>query len=94
MLLALKWELHLNRIPQTPIAFASQFLNPTEERYSVNELELLEVVWSIDYFKNYLYGKDFIVITDRELLSILIDQIHPIIAAFLDVLTVYCPITS
>ena len=24
-----------------PIAFASQFLNSTEERYSVNELELL-----------------------------------------------------
>ena len=37
-----------------PIAFASQFLNSTEERYSVNELELLGIVWSIDYFKNYL----------------------------------------
>ena len=34
-----------------PIAFASRFLNPTEERYSVNELELLGIVWSIDYFK-------------------------------------------
>ena len=32
----------------------------------------LGVVWSIDYFKNYLYGKHFTVITDhRALLSIL-----------------------
>ena len=54
------------------IAVASQFLNYTEERYSVNELELLGKVWSIDYFKYYPYGKHFTVITDhRALLSIL-----------------------
>ena len=40
-----------------PIAYTSRFLNSCEERYSVNELELLGVVWSIEYFKNYLYGK-------------------------------------
>ena len=55
-----------------PIAFASQFLNSTEEHYSVNELELLGIVWSIDYFKYYLYGKKFTVVTyHRALLSIL-----------------------
>ena len=55
-----------------PIAFASRFLNSTEERYSVNELELLGIVWSIDYFKYYLYGKILTVVTDhRALLSIL-----------------------
>ena len=55
-----------------PIAFTSRFLNSCEERYSVNELELLGVVWSIEYFKNYLYGKQFKVITDhRALLSIM-----------------------
>ena len=40
-----------------PIAYTSRFLNSCEERYSVNELELLGVVWSVEYFKNYLYGK-------------------------------------
>ena len=30
-----------------PISFASRFLNSSEERYSINELELLGVVWSI-----------------------------------------------
>ena len=55
-----------------PIAFASRFLNFCEERYSVNEHELLGVVWSTEYFKNYLYGKHFKVITDhRALLSIM-----------------------
>ena len=43
-----------------PISFASGFLNSNEERYSVNELELLGVVWSREYFKNYLYGKEFL----------------------------------
>ena len=55
-----------------PIAFASRFLNSTEERYSLNELELLGIVWSIDYFKYYSYGKNFTVVTDHQaLLSIL-----------------------
>ena len=55
-----------------PIALSSRFLNSTEERYSVNELKLLGIVWSIDYFKYYLYGKNFMVVTDhRALLSIL-----------------------
>ena len=55
-----------------PICFASRFLNSTEERYSINELELLGVVWSIEYFRNYLYGKEFTIITDHcALLSIL-----------------------
>ena len=44
----------------------------SEERYSVNESELLGIVWSIDYFKYYLYGKNFTVVTDhRALLFIL-----------------------
>ena len=35
-------------------------------------MELLGVVWSIEYFKNYLYGKEITIITDHQaLLSIL-----------------------
>ena len=52
------------------VAFASRFLNSNEERYSVNELELLGVLWSVEYFKYYLFGKSFTIITDhRTLLS-------------------------
>ena len=54
------------------VAFASPFLNSNEERYSVNELELLGVVWSVEYFKYYLFGKSFTISTDhRALLSIM-----------------------
>ena len=35
------------------VAFASRFLNSNEERYSVNELELLGVMWSVEFFKYY-----------------------------------------
>ena len=54
------------------VNFASGFLNCNEELYSFNELELLGVVWFIEYFKYYLYGKTFTVLTDhRALLSVL-----------------------
>ena len=55
-----------------PIAFTFRFLNSCEERYSVNKLEILGVVCTIEHFKSYLYGKHFSVITDhRALFSIL-----------------------
>ena len=54
------------------VAIASRFLNSNEERYRVNELELLGVMWSVEYFSYYLFGKSFTFITDhRALLSIM-----------------------
>ena len=50
------------------VAFASRLLNSVEDRYSINELQLLGVVWSIEHFKYYLYGKTFTVITDHRAL--------------------------
>ena len=47
------------------VAFASRFLNSNEERDSVNELEQLGVVWSVEYFKYYLFVKSFTIITDH-----------------------------
>ena len=49
-----------------PVAYASRFLKNLEERYSTNELELLAVVWSLEYFKNYLYGSQFFLQTDHQ----------------------------
>ena len=47
------------------VVFASRFLNSVEDRYSINELDLLGVVWSIEHFKYYLYDKPFTVVTDH-----------------------------
>ena len=46
------------------ISFASRFLNVLEIKYSVNELELLAVVWALEQFRNYVYGTKFVVITN------------------------------
>ena len=40
-----------------PIAFASRFLTDCERKYAINELELLGVLWGLDYFRYYVYGK-------------------------------------
>ena len=42
---------------------------PNEERYSFNELELLGVVWCVEYSKYYLFGNSFTVITDHRALQ-------------------------
>ena len=58
------------------IAYASRFLNKCEQRYSVNELELLGVVWSCEYFRHYLYGAEFTVLTDHKALLSLMNSHH------------------
>ena len=52
-----------------PIHFASRFLTPLESKYSINELELLAIVWAIEHFKNYLYGTKFQIISDHKALA-------------------------
>ena len=49
-----------------PIAFTSRFLNAAEQKYSTNELELLAVVWSCEFFRNYLLGNQFQLLTDHK----------------------------
>ena len=49
------------------IADASRFLNFLE-KYLVNELELLGVVWAIEHVKYYLYGKHFTVVNHHQAL--------------------------
>ena len=50
------------------IAFASRFLNNHEMKNSTIELELFGVVWATECFKNYLYGCEFEIFTDRKAL--------------------------
>ena len=48
-----------------PVAYASRKLLPREVRYSVVEKECLGVVWGIQKFHSFLYGRQFTLETDH-----------------------------
>ena len=57
-----------------PVAFASRFLNECERKYAINELELLGVLWGLEYFRNYVYGKRINLLTDHQALQPLLKR--------------------
>ena len=59
-----------------PIGFASPFLSDTEKKYAINELELLAVVWGLEHFRLYSYGKPIKLLTDHQALEPLIERIR------------------
>ena len=58
-----------------PIHYASRFLTEFEQKYSINELELLAVMWAIENFRNVVYGTEFEVVSDHKaLMTILMNN--------------------
>ena len=57
-----------------PIGFASRFLSDTEKKYAINELELLAVVWVLEHFRLYIFGKPIELLTDHQALEPLIKR--------------------
>ncbi|OMJ21532.1 Transposon Ty3-I Gag-Pol polyprotein [Smittium culicis] len=53
------------------IGYASRTLLPAEQNYAITHLEGLAVVWAIEYYHYYLYGRKFEVITDHRALTTL-----------------------
>jgi hypothetical protein len=49
-----------------PVAFASKKLLKREQAYSVIEKECLAVIWAVQKFQTYLYGKEFVLQTDHQ----------------------------
>lgn len=54
------------------IGYFSKKLNPAQQNYSVTEKEMLAIVQSLKFFRLYLLGKKFTVITDHQPLSYLL----------------------
>uniref|UniRef100_A0A0G4HED5 Reverse transcriptase n=1 Tax=Chromera velia CCMP2878 TaxID=1169474 RepID=A0A0G4HED5_9ALVE len=52
-----------------PIAFASRTMTDLEKKWSIMEREALALVYAVDVFKAYLYGRRFTVITDHRSLQ-------------------------
>jgi hypothetical protein len=52
-----------------PIAYASRTLNNADRNCLTIEKELLAIVWGCKYFRHYLYGRTFTIVTDRHPLT-------------------------
>jgi hypothetical protein len=53
-----------------PVAYARKKLKPSGKRYSTIEKECLAIVWGIQKFHRYLYGREFLLETDYPLVYI------------------------
>lgn len=59
----------MNQDRRQIISYASAHLNPTQQRYHINEQECLAIVWGVKRYRQYLEDKPFTLITDNKALT-------------------------
>ena len=57
-----------------PLAFANRALTDTETRYAQIEKEMLAVVWSLEKFNQYTYGRKVNVVSDHKPLECILKK--------------------
>ena len=69
---------------EKPVAFASRTLSVAEQNYAQVEREALGIIFGVKRFNQYLYGREFILVTDHRPFCKLFghaDGIRPVAAA-------------
>ena len=59
---------------EKPIAYVSRALTETEKHYASIEKEMLAVVWGLERFHQYTYGREVIVHSDHKLLQTIVNK--------------------
>ena len=60
-----------------PIAFYSRSMTSAEKNYDTSQKELLAVIKSVEHFKQFLYGKEFVIKTDHHPLTSITTKSKP-----------------
>ena len=59
---------------EQPIAFASRSLSPTERKYAQLDKEALAIIFGVKRFHQYLYGRNFSILSDHKPLQYLLGE--------------------
>jgi len=49
-----------------PITYTSRLLNKAEQNYFIIEKELFAIVYSVQFFQSYIYGRKFTLVMDHQ----------------------------